>query len=361
MWVNMKPYTKQLHNSRATPYTLGITDKKGLIDQQRNEIRVRPGYQIVIKVVPQLLASTEYFDELKRDQRNCKLSYETEGFIFLKEYSRIGCEFECAAQTAMSICQCLPWYYPNDFIGFHMCDMFGGHCFDKIISDDTYYQKCKFNCSKNCHETEFQVYSTEITLDMNNVCNPTSFHYQHFKHNFGKHFAFHSYKILVDGGDVPDLQTSYTNGSLCKDYVQNFVAYVSIDSPTTLVLLTNQDRRIFFYDQLGTFGGTMGLFIGMSVVSMFEVGFLVFNILQQFRKLWSIDPQADNRSQKDKETSQIIKMEQSLHVSWVLYITDKRTDVWSPDFPIWKINFGLWAVAWVGLLEKGSGPIMSNF
>ena len=32
--------------------------------------------------------------------------------------------------------------------------------------------------------------------------------------------------------------------------------------------------------------------------------------------------------------------------------TDKRTDVWSQDFMIWRINFGLWAVAWAGLWEK---------
>ena len=33
--------------------------------------------------------------------------------------------------------------------------------------------------------------------------------------------------------------------------------------------------------------------------------------------------------------------------------TDKRTDVWSRDFIIWEINFGLWADAWAGLWEKG--------
>ena len=32
--------------------------------------------------------------------------------------------------------------------------------------------------------------------------------------------------------------------------------------------------------------------------------------------------------------------------------TDKRTDVWSRDFIIWKINFGLWAVAWAELWNK---------
>ena len=43
--------------------------------------------------------------------------------------------------------------------------------------------------------------------------------------------------------------------------------------------------------------------------------------------------------------------------------TDKRTDVWSQDFIIWKINSGLWAVAWAGLDcgKNGSWPIMSNF
>ena len=43
-------------------------------------------------------------------------------------------------------------------------------------------------------------------------------------------------------------------------------------------------------------------------------------------------------------------------------ITDKRTDVWSRDFIIWKINSGLWS-QWSGLdcEIKGSGPIMSNF
>ena len=33
-------------------------------------------------------------------------------------------------------------------------------------------------------------------------------------------------------------------------------------------------------------------------------------------------------------------------------ITDKRTDVWSQDFIIWKTNSGQWAVVWAGLWNK---------
>ena len=45
------------------------------------------------------------------------------------------------------------------------------------------------------------------------------------------------------------------------------------------------------------------------------------------------------------------------------YSTDKRTDVWSRNFIIWKLNSGLWAVVWAGLdcEKKGVGLIMSNF
>ena len=33
--------------------------------------------------------------------------------------------------------------------------------------------------------------------------------------------------------------------------------------------------------------------------------------------------------------------------------TNKRTDVWSRNFLIWEIDFGLLAVAWAGPWEKG--------
>jgi hypothetical protein len=36
-----------------------------------------------------------------------------------------------------------------------------------------------------------------------------------------------------------------------------------------------------------------------------------------------------------------------------LLLTDKRTDVWSRNFIIWEINFGLWADARAGPWEKG--------
>ena len=116
--------------------------------------------------------------------------------------------------------------------------------------------------------------------DLIEVCELGTFMSQHIEHSFSKHFAFEAYETLVEGGSLPDLQNSFTNGSLCKNYVRNFVSFVSVSSPTTSVMKTVRDKRFTFNDQLGTIGGTLGLFTGMSVLSMIEVFFFAIVLVK---------------------------------------------------------------------------------
>ena len=53
------------------------------------------------------------------------------------------------------------------------------------------------------------------------------------------------------------------------------------------------------------------------------------------------------------EIKEEVKLEIKEETATELQTTDKRTDVWSRKFLIWKINFGLWADAWAGPWEKG--------
>ena len=103
---------------------------------------------------------------------------------------------------------------------------------------------------------------------------------EHLEYSFSKHFAFEAYETLVEGGSLPNLEASLSNGSLCQNYVQKYLAFVSISSPTGSVIKTVQDKRFTFFDQLGTVGGTLGLFTGMSVLSMIEVSIFAFVLLK---------------------------------------------------------------------------------
>ena len=106
----MRPYATLPFNSEALKYGVGISTKSNVIDQRRNTIRLLPGYQITIKIIPQLVGATDQFKKMDVTTRNCKLSGEIDGLKLINTYSKVGCEFECATNKAIEICHCLPWY-----------------------------------------------------------------------------------------------------------------------------------------------------------------------------------------------------------------------------------------------------------
>ena len=144
MWLNMRPYVNQPFNPVAVPYTIGISGSNDMIDQKRNVIRLKPGTQVLIRIIPRLIKTSQYFDGLTMNQRRCKLPSEADGLEYLKIYSRIGCETDCAIQNAISICHCIPWHYPNDFETWPICELFGGFCFDFFMSLSITYTTCKY-------------------------------------------------------------------------------------------------------------------------------------------------------------------------------------------------------------------------
>ena len=285
MWLNMKHISNQLYNFKSMRYTIGITGQNELIDQKRNVITIRPGRQTAIKVIPRLVRTSADHNNLRLDQRRCKLLEEKAGLQFVTNYTRLGCETECAIQKAMSICKCLPWHYPNDFRKWPMCDMFQSHCFEEIMSVENNYLGCKFRCLKDCQETEYILLPAVYPMNYKTACHPTSFLYKHFEHNFRKHYAFLNYKILVKDGIVPpDMSYGLSNGTFCREYFENYVAFVTVDGPSSAVILTERDKSLFFYDVLSTLGGHFGLFCGMSMLGLAEVVILVITTLFRISK-----------------------------------------------------------------------------
>ena len=88
----------------------------------------------------------------------------------------------------------------------------------------------------------------------------------------------------MEKGSLPELATQFRNGSLCKEYIRNYVSFVSVESPTTSVIKSKREKRISFNDQLGTIGGTLGLFTGMSLLSIVEILFLILNLVYTILK-----------------------------------------------------------------------------
>lgn len=267
--VDTKPhYSLSEAETINIPYNIKISNKDNAIDQKREEIELKPGHHLILRVIPKVVDTNKDFELFDIRTRNCKLPFEIDGLKWIKKYTRVGCELECAMNHALSVCQCLPWYYPNNYTKTKMCEMFGANCFDKIMSDERYYKKCNDTCLADCKGTSYTVLPYKEKIDYQEVC---------AKPLFGSlvldwsqsYDVIESFENLTMGKPLYDGGQGMTK--LCEHYVQNHISIVTIETPTDTVVKSKRIQRITFNDQLAFIGGTLGLFTGISILSIVEV------------------------------------------------------------------------------------------
>ena len=68
-------------------------------------LKLRGGQSYHLKITPQVRSTTESFDEISLEDRECKLPHEVTEDSFLNSYSERGCIFECILRVAVRIIQ----------------------------------------------------------------------------------------------------------------------------------------------------------------------------------------------------------------------------------------------------------------
>ena len=287
----MQPFAKLEKN--FVPYNLKVSTKANMVDQKRGLIELKPGYHVITNVMPKLVDTSKSFEGFDVATRKCKFSYEKEELKILKNYSKDGCEFECSLGSALAQCKCLPWYYPNNFTGTPMCDMFGGKCFDMIMSDESNYKKCSQRCIEDCAGTSYVAIASYVPLDTKTICRQPLF-IKHLETIHQLHFPVNWFEQLTKGKKRP------TSNEFCQDYVQNYIAIVTVETPTDTVMKSMRVKRNTLSEQLGVIGGTLGLFCGISILSMVEV--MCFCIKMNKRICVAVKKQICKNPCKKKQT-----------------------------------------------------------
>ena len=116
MMVNLRPLVNIDDKDKPLMhYNVKISTKNNILNQKRGVIKLKPGFYLIIRVTPKVIDTSEDFVGFDIDKRNCKLQHETDELKFLRNYTKDGCELECALNKSLSVCKCLPWYLPNNF------------------------------------------------------------------------------------------------------------------------------------------------------------------------------------------------------------------------------------------------------
>ena len=83
-----------------------------------------------------------------------------------------------------------------------------------------------------------------------------------FRGKFDSFFAFENYQLLIQGQPQSDLSMALSNGTLCMKYVEKYVSFVSVESPTKSVTKSKRDISATFQDKLAKTGAIIAVHLG---------------------------------------------------------------------------------------------------
>ena len=288
------------------PYNVKISTRSNIIDQKRGIIELKAGYHVTIRVTPKVIDAREDYVDFPVQTRNCKLPYEADVLKFFQNYTKDGCELECALNRSLSVCKCLPWYLPNNFKEASMCDMFGAKCVDTILSDQRNYRTCKEQCLEDCKITSYAAIPSYVPIDPEQTCAEPI-----FKAFFEKIYWSYQHEMnfermtMEKWKDWDDQYKGEKAMYFCQEYVLKYISIVTVETPVNSVVKAKRVARITFNDKLAAVGGTLGLFSGISILSMVEVVCFCLTITKRMCQMVSCEQSKKTSNPTRKKLTRI--------------------------------------------------------
>lgn len=204
-----------------------------------------------IYIIPDIITSDEDVRSLTAHQRNCYLENERK-LKYFKIYTQRNCQIECLSQELLNTCACVPF----DIIrgrDTRVCEYSDDECAEKIRREFT-LEGSSCSCLQPC---DTFIYSYQFVQSDHKGFIPA-------EERFARSDEFKFY-------------TKYNIGQLTVQFKEK-------EFPTR-----QRVRTFTTVDFLSQIGGLLGLFAGISVLSLFEVFyFLTLRLLCEiFRYLTS--------------------------------------------------------------------------
>ena len=261
-------------------FRVSITSSGNFFDAKDVSKVVHVGKQTIFSVKPMEVKPSAALKDLAIHERHCRFPYETVSAVErFKIYTQTACEFECKVIIAESICQCTPWFvpsHPNPDQHLPMCDFLGNGCFNKVFAKG---HRC--SCLPTCHDIQFSVNERINDISVEEVCKNKFAIESKLSQTLRMHFhgmitkLHHIESLLAINETLLERETQDISYVFCKNLVSNSLAKVSVRFENNKYIKTITDRKVSFTDKLATIGGTLGLFTGMSILSMIEMGYWI--------------------------------------------------------------------------------------
>ena len=252
-------------------------------------IKIEPGTSTMITVTPILYEANENLKSIPIEKRNCKFEFENTLKLF-KNYSKDGCIFECLIESAFEIFHCIPWDYPHMNISQITCLPWMREIFQDLMKDGENQLKCEQQCVRECNSIEYIPSVSSLPLEPPKLTCDGDIPY------FDKSNLDHIYGIR-GRGMIKVFEKITKNATFgCDKKAFSKIAIIEVQLASNRVTKIVTSKRVSFTDHIANLGkienaeyttlfqihfsgGTLGLFTGISIMSMFELIFWITRLL----------------------------------------------------------------------------------
>ena len=156
------------------------------------------------------------------------------------------------------------------------------------MSNITSYKKCSRDCLDDCGGIQLSWEQNKEPINIKSICKKNSVLHKFVMKTAKQRFSLDHFDNLTSGQKEPfiyydqmmrDGHISEHYATICKDFVKNYIAIVSVESPTDVVALTSKSLSVTTFEKVATLGGEIGLFTGFSMLTIIDILVYLYNMI----------------------------------------------------------------------------------
>ena len=282
-------------------FQISVNQNDDFMTNRLSSAYVKPGHTNVITITPTQQIASEAFRNLPEHKRKCRLKHELydEKSLF-KTYTQQSCEYMCLLRNLSKTQPCVPWDIQDVNNNVTLCHGRKSTHYFRALDAYNPSHDGNCNCPPDCEKISFTAEAAFIPVTPEKDClgyfgagqeMPESpyarrMFFTTYERSLrlsswlNRHFIEHLAKL-----ESPDrwrkswsyqmFYQSLNHTHLCTKFsLENNVNIIMfIKEPTMIQLI--KDVRLSFADKLGIFGGTIGVFTGISFITMIELTYWI--------------------------------------------------------------------------------------
>ena len=213
-----------------------ILHGSGTIPDLKNSKKIFPGQEVVIGIQGSFTQITDGFMDLTEEQKECRSE---------PDYDQVACKLKKKIEIGKMSCGCVPWYM-NDTS--KVCGYNESFCFDQWMKQHM-INNCPDACEKSKFYLQVEIKDTEIEEESEET-------------SLGS-----EWEAFISDGNPMMFPVGDRWGS---NKVSEYISIVHVNYVDPEVEVITKDAKVTFSDQLGTIGGTLGVFIGLSLLKIID-------------------------------------------------------------------------------------------